>query len=222
MGGYGNYRSPFGRFSANASIGNTLRQAALNAEGALIAHKGGVTFGPALGSAAALIEAKGAQGGRVINGQGATIDRNGYAVIPMLMPYRINRVAIDPSDLPEDVELLNTSEDIVPNHNSLVLVKMPTVHGTPILATVQDAAGRSMPLGTGIFDISGKSLGEVGQGGMTFLRGLEGNGILVAKWGGMPDERCDMPYSIPSAIPGTTDASALVRVTLRCAPPKQQ
>ncbi|MBV8156078.1 MAG: hypothetical protein JO278_00380, partial [Dyella sp.] len=94
--------------------------------------------------------------------------------------------------------------------------------GTPVLATVQDAAGRSVPLGTGIFDASGKSLGDVGQGGMTFLRGLEGSGVLVAKWGETPDERCEMPYSIPSAIPGATDATALVRVTLRCAAPKQQ
>jgi len=218
-GGYATARTRYGTYSANASVGNRMRQFAVTADGSMVGHAGGITLGPPLGMAAALVEAKGAEGGRIINGQGARIDGNGYALLPTLTPYRVNKVAIDPTDLPEDVELMNTSEDVVPRLNALILVKMPTALGEAMLVTIHDAHGMPLPLGTGLFDAEGKSLGSVGQGGLAFLRGLEGDGVVRAKWGVGADESCDMPYSVPSQKPAAAGMHDALRMTLRCDTP---
>ncbi|NTZ08013.1 fimbrial biogenesis outer membrane usher protein [Burkholderia metallica] len=216
FGGYGTYRSAVGTYSANASLSNQMRQASIGANGAMIVHRGGVTLSPPLGQAAALIEAKGATGGQIVNGQGASIDRFGYAVIPSLTPYRVNTVEIDPSRLPDDVELGNTSEEVVPRYNSVVFVKMGTVRGRPVFATMERQDGSPLPMGTQLFDASGKSIGGVGQGGMAFLRGLEGSGELVAKWGVGATDRCSLPYAIPAATADAGKIKMATRVRLRC------
>lgn len=216
FGGYGTYRSSVGTYSANASLSNKMRQASLGANGAMIIHRGGVTLSPPLGPAAALIEAKGATGGQIVNGQGASIDRFGYAVIPSLTPYRVNTVEIDPSRLPDDVELGNTSEEVVPRYNSVVFVKMSTVRGRPVFATMERQDGSPLPMGTQLFDAAGKSVGGVGQGGMAFLRGLEGSGELTAKWGIGPADRCSLPYAVPAASANAGKIKMATRVRLRC------
>ncbi|MNQ98075.1 Outer membrane usher protein FimD precursor [compost metagenome] len=188
----------------------------MNADGSIVAHAGGITLGPPLGQAAALVEAKGAEGGRIVNGQGARIDGNGYALLPSLTPYRVNRVAIDPTDLPDDVELETSSDQVVPRLNALVLVKMPTVTGKAALVAMHDHAGEPLPLGTALFSADGKSMGIVGQGGLAFLRGLEGSGALRAQWGESTAESCELPYAMPAgaSVDGGTDPGA--RLTLRC------
>ena len=218
LGGYGTYRSPVGTVTANASLNNRTRQASLGATGAVVVHRGGVTLSPPLGAAAALIEAKGAKGGKVINGQGASIDRFGYAVVPSLMPYRANTVALDPAAMPDDVELNNTSEEVVPRLNAVVFVKMATRLGRPLIATVRKADGSLLPMGAELFDMSGKSLGGIGQGGMTFLRGLEGSGALTAKWGERAEESCTVPYAIAPAGLQARKGATTLRVQWRCRP----
>lgn len=218
-GGYGMYRSPVGTYSGNASIGNRTRQAAFNAGGSVVLHGGGVTLGPPLGQAFALVEAKGAKGGTIINGQGAKIDSNGYAVVTSLRPYRVNTVALDPSAIPVDVGLTNTSEEVVPRADALVLVKMGTVRGRPTFATASDTQGRLLPMGSELFDESGKSAGIVGQGGMAYLRGLEGDGQLLAKWGAGPADQCVMPYRIPKEeVDANGHRTIVARIRIACDP----
>ncbi|MGF6820170.1 outer membrane usher protein [Paraburkholderia atlantica] len=219
-GGYAMYRAPFGTYNLNASISNQTRQAAFNADGAVVIHSGGVTLSPPLGQAFALVEAKGAEGGRIINGQGARIDGHGYAVVSSLTPYRVNTVALDPSDVPLDVELGNTSEEVVPRANSLVKVKIATTQGTPIFAEVMDREGKAMPMGAEVFDESEKSVGIVGQGGLAYLRGLEHEGKLLVRWGNRAAEQCVMPYMVPAddKADSSPHAGIVARIKLSCDP----
>ena len=216
VGGYGSYNGPKGLYSATASISNYIRQISAGVSGAVVAHAGGVTLSPPLyGSAFALVEAKGAEGARVVNGRGAVIDANGYAVLPSLTEYRINRVQVDPEGLPDDVELQETSAEIVPRASSGVLVKMPTIIGRPFVVVLRDTNGHFLPMGAQLFDEDGKNVGGIGQGGIAFLRGLEGSGRLVAKWGGGANQQCTLPYEITD-IEVDADKAAFTRLTLNC------
>ncbi|WP_322015170.1 fimbria/pilus outer membrane usher protein [Paraburkholderia sp. J12] len=216
-GAYAQYRAPFGTYNGNASISNQTRQLGLNADGALVIHSGGVTMSPALGQAFALVEAQGAKGGRIVNGQGARIDSNGYAVVPSLTPYRVNTVALDPSDVPLDVELGNTSAEVVPRANALVKVKIATIQGRPIFAEIDDQNGNALPMGSDVLDETGKSVGVVGQGGLAYLRGLEGKGKLLARWGSDPSEECVAAYVIPDEDKAG-DVSTVARIQVSCDP----
>ena len=64
----------------------------------VVVHPGGVTLANQMTDTIGIVEAIGAEGARVTNNVGTTIDRSGYAVLPFLMPYRLNSVNIDPDD----------------------------------------------------------------------------------------------------------------------------
>jgi outer membrane usher protein len=93
---------------------------------------------------------------------------------------------------------------------------MNTVRGRPVFATMERRDGSPLPMGSQLFDAAGKSIGGVGQGGMAFLRGLEGSGELTAKWGVRPADQCTLPYAIPAAPADATKIKMATRVRLRC------
>lgn len=227
LGAFGSYRSPYGTYSASASAGNQMSQFALGARGSLVAHAGGLTAGPTLGRAAALVQAKGATGARVINGQGATIDGNGYALVPSLSPYRINNVILDPSKLGMDVELGATSEEVVPTLDSIVLVDIRTEQGQPVLLRLRQTDGEPVPLGSQVHQAEdGRSLGTVGQGGVALVRAMAQQGVLRIEWGDAPEQRCEAAYRLPPAPAAdqparTVSVSSIVRIQAECRRPVQ-
>ncbi|WP_371321320.1 fimbria/pilus outer membrane usher protein [Achromobacter seleniivolatilans] len=221
LGGYGSYRAPFGTYTANASVGNQMQQASVGVRGALVAHAGGVTAGPSLGRAAALVQAKGATGARLINGQGAEIDGNGYALVPALTPYRVNSVMLDPAKLGMDVELGSTSEEVVPTLDSIVLVELRTTQGRPVLLRLRRDGAEAVPLGANVFQEEGqKALGTVGQAGTALLRGMAEQGAVRVRWGEGADQQCRAAYRLPTetAEKRPADRSGIVRLQVECRP----
>ncbi|WP_313623408.1 fimbria/pilus outer membrane usher protein [Achromobacter sp.] len=222
LGAYGTYRAPFGTYTANASVGNRTKQMGLGARGSVVAHAGGVTAGPSLGRAAALVQAKGATGARLINGHGAKINANGYALVPTLSPYRVNHVMLDPSNVGMDVELANTAEEVVPTLDSVVLVEMRTTQGKPVLLRLRREDGDAVPLGADVFqEEGGRALGTVGQGGAALVRGLAEQGAVQVRWGEGPDQQCRAEYRLPAEAPATqpsskADANSIVRIQAPC------
>lgn len=221
LGAYGTYRAPFGTYTANGSIGNRTKQVGLGARGSIVAHAGGLTAGPSLGRAAALVQAKGATGARLINGQGAEIDANGYALVPTLSPYRVNNVMLDPSNIGMDVELSNTSEEVVPTLDSIVLVEMRTSQGRPVLLRLRRDDGEAVPLGADVFqEEGGLALGSVGQGGAALVRGLADEGAVRVRWGDQPDQQCRAEYRLPNETSATPSPKAgvtsIVRIQAPC------
>jgi len=227
LGAFGSYRSPYGTYSANASTGSEANQFALGARGALVVHGGGVTAGPSLGRAAALVRAKGAAGARVINGQGAAVDANGYALVPSLTPYRVNNVMLDPSRLGMDVELGATSEEVVPTLDSVVLVEFRTEQGLPVLLRLRHEDGEPVPLGAQVYQVEDeRALGTVGQGGVALVRGMAEQGVVVVKWGEASNEQCEASYQLPAGDMQESGGRpmtvrAMTRVLAECRSPAQ-
>lgn len=181
-----NYRSPFGQYGMTGSVDNegASRQLSFSASGSIVAHKGGVTFGPALGDAPfAIVGAPGAAGSKIFNGQGGSIDRNGYAVMPSLTPYRENSVALDYKTVPDNVDVLESQRTVVPREGAIIAVNMKTIEGRPIVLTLRDEQGHFIPVGSALVDDHGVNQGMTGQGGMAFVRGWDpatGNLFVVS------------------------------------------
>lgn len=170
-----NYRSAYGQQGITVSADNSSsRQFSLSANGSVVAHKGGLTLGPQLGdSPFAIIGAEGAEGAKVLNGYGAKIDHNGYAIVPSLTPYRENNVAIDSKGLPETVDIMENERVIVPRSGSAITVDMKTVVGKPMILIIRDQQHEYLPMGTELVDDKGESQSLTGQGGMAFIRGWD-------------------------------------------------
>jgi len=80
------------------SRGQDYWQLSSDIQGAVALHSGGLTFGPPVSDTFALVKAKGAKGTHIDGYPQSRIDRNGYALVPHLSPYRYNRIALKSKD----------------------------------------------------------------------------------------------------------------------------
>jgi outer membrane usher protein len=208
------YRATYASLSASLSGGSGYSQQSLGATGGVVAHPGGITLANQMTDTIGIVEAIGAEGARVTNNVGTTINRSGYAVLPFLLPYRLNSINIDPDDtVSADVEFKSTSESIAPRLNSVVMIRFQTVGGRPILITAHVANGSVVPFGASVYDAHGSEVGLAGQDGGIYLRGIAETGTLTARWGDAPDEQCTFEYRLP---PKHKDDGPFVRLDATC------
>ena len=186
-----------GRLSGTAGYSHAqgIDSTHLGLSGSLLAHAGGLTFGPSLSEGAVLVEAEGAQGARVGSGQNIRIGRRGYALVPHVSAYQWNRIELDPSGLPLDVELLHSSRRVVPTAGGIVRVRFPVRNERTLFIEASDAQGGPLPFAATVHDEDGTLRGAVGQGSVIQLRGAQDAGVLEIDLGG--GQRCVLRYRMP-------------------------
>lgn len=197
-GGSVQQNTSIGAVRANISAGKNYRQFGAGYSGTLVAHRGGVTIGPYASDTFAIIHAPGANGAIVKNGQGATIDRFGYAIHPSLTPYQYNNIGLDSRFIKADVELQGGSKKVVPYAGAMPVVSFETLHGRAVLITAS-SDGEIPPMGADVFDSHGNEIGMVGQGGQIYARVEENTGKLTVKWGKQVGQSCEINYRLPKA-----------------------
>jgi len=214
-GGNVQYRSSVATVSASATSGSSYNQYSAGVKGAVVAHPGGVTLANDLGETIGIVEAKDARGARIANAPGVHVDAQGYAVIPYLTPYALNSIELDPKGLPLDVELKETSTQVAPRANSVVMIRFATVAGRAAMFNVAVPGGGTPPFGTAVLDAQGVEVGVVGQGGRVLVRGVADTGVMSLRWGARADQQCHFRYRLPER-----DDSALAypSMTAQCTP----
>lgn len=201
VGGYVSYQSPWGDISASASANNdSNRQYSLSTDGGFILHSDGLTFTNdnfSNSDALVLVKAPGAKGAR-INGGGSTIDRWGYGASNALSAYRENQVSLDIDTLENDVELKSTSTMLVPRDGAVVFASFETDQGRSAIITMTRNDGKTIPFGAEVFE-DNTPIGNMGQGGQAFVRGINDRGELTVRWfeNNQPT-RCSATYQLPT------------------------
>jgi len=199
----------------NASLGPQHWQVAGNVQGALALHGGGVTLGPWLGDTFALVEAKGAKGARVGGSGQARIDRNGYALVPALTPYRDNRIFLDPQDAAGHLELEDAEQHSAPYPGAAVKLTFRARLGQALLIHIDAPEGQILPPGTEALDTQGRSVGMLGQGNWLYLRSESTHGQLQLRWGEGEREHCRLDYDA-----GDAPETPLLRLQAACVTPR--
>lgn len=210
-GGNIEHRTSVGAFRAYASRGDSYQQYGLGMSGTLVAHRGGITAGPYTSDTFALVEAPGARGAEIRNGQGATVDRFGYAILPSLTPYRYNTISLDSRNMADDVELQGGSKRLVPYAGAISRVTFKTTHGKATLINTTLPNGSQPPMGADVTDSDGEAVGIMGQGGQIYARIAAQSGVLFVKWGKNAAQQCQVWYQLP-----TTRDAPLYQLTLPC------
>lgn len=210
-GGNIEHRTSVGAFRAYASRGESYQQYGLGMSGTLVAHRGGITAGPYTSDTFALVEAPGARGAEIRNGQGATVDRFGYAILPSLTPYRYNTISLDSQNMADDVELQGGSKRLVPYAGAISRVTFKTTHGKATLINTTLPDGSQPPMGADVTDSDGEAVGIMGQGGQIYARIAAQSGVLFVKWGKNAAQQCQVWYQLP-----TTRDAPLYQLTLPC------
>jgi outer membrane usher protein len=187
------YASGVGLASAGVSTSQNYRQYSLGFNGGVLAHENGVSFSQTLGETVALLDAKDAGGASIINAAGAKIGRNGIGVVPYLSPYRRNRITIDPIGLPYDMELVESSTEVIPSAGAVIWAHLET---QPIERTyfiqLMDEEGRPLPFGSEVLSTeNNKAIGDVGQYGRAIVAGLAEQGEFIVR---ASHENCTFTY----------------------------
>ncbi|MBY4864994.1 fimbrial biogenesis outer membrane usher protein [Burkholderia sp. Bp9017] len=193
------YRTRMAEVNASAGAGTDFQQGSLGVRGALVAHRGGITFSQPVSETFAIVEAPGAAGARITNAAGVKVDGNGYAVVPYLTPYSLNTVALDPKGISMDVELKETSRQIAPRAGAVPLIRFATNTGRAALVRAPQVDGTPLPFGAVVRDETGKEVGVVAQASKVFARGLSERGSLTVQWGDDGRSVCRIAYELPVA-----------------------
>jgi len=196
-GGSVQQATSLGAVRASAGKGEGYRQYGVGASSTLVLHQGGVTMGPYASDTFALVNAPGAEGAQIRNGQGATINRFGYAILPSMTPYQYNTIALDSSKMNDETELQGGSQRVVPYAGAIARVNFTTLQGRAILIATELSDGSYPPMGADVLDSAGNSLGMVGQGGQIYARIADPRGSLKVKWGPLMTEQCEVQYVLP-------------------------
>lgn len=200
------YRAPQAQLSTSFSHDSNQQRLSYGAQGGVLVHAGGVTLSQPLNDTVVLVKAPGAGGVSVLNNAGVKTDRRGYAVVPYATPYRENTIALDPTTLADDVELMLTSKTVVPTQGAVVLADYQTKVGSRLMMTLLQAGGKPVPFGAqaalqGAAEVNSNI---VGDGGQVYLTGMPESGVLHVQWGAQPDQQCTVNYRLPAptAEPG--------------------
>lgn len=219
----------------NASLGYSAQYASLSGgvsrygggqswtygmSGAVLVHPHGVTLAKqlSLDGATALIEMPGI-GGVSVNG--VETDWRGYAVVSGVTPYDLNKMNVDMSNLPGNVELDGSSKTTVPSRGAVVRVRFSGSQGYRVLFELTRAAGGSIPFGAVVSlkqgkvqkdAPSGEHTGIVGDNGEAYVSGLPARGTLLVSWSDGSDGRCTADYQLPPGV----DEKRLTQVTATC------
>lgn len=111
---------------------------------------------------------------------------DGRLLVPNLLSYQTNRIALEPTDLPIDAQVAVTERKVSPQYRSGLVVRFPVRRGGAALLRLVDAAGRPLQVGS-IARLAGHPGGlPVGYDGEVFAEDLEpiGNRLTVEMRGG--------------------------------------
>ncbi|SUB82572.1 fimbria/pilus outer membrane usher protein [Pragia fontium] len=217
------YQGSQGMVSGGYSYGDSYRSVNMGATGGVVVHPQGVTLSQTLGSAVAIVSTPGASGVAVGNGSSRT-NRWGQAVVPYLSDYQKNNISLDPSTLPDDVDVTQSSLNIYPTKGAVILANFATRVGFQALITLIQSNHTPVPFGAiARFDNpeanSVPNTSIVGDAGQVYLSGLPETGSLTAQWGPAIDQQCRARFNLTNSVPSKNNPLHQTQVTCEGATP---
>ncbi len=168
------FLSPWGRVTGGVeqSTGQAAMQAGVTGA---IGWTGGHLFASdQINDSFALVSTGGVAGVPVLyeNRLVGTTDSGGYLLVPSLLSFQNNRLAVDATRLPPDIDVGQTSVLVRPPDRSGVVIDFHIRKVNAALLTLQDGNGESLPIGS-VAKVAGAEDAPVGYDGLAYVRGLQ-------------------------------------------------
>jgi outer membrane usher protein len=187
-----NYLGRGGQLSAQVQRAGDTLVGALGAAGSLVAMDGTLLPARQVGRAFALVST-GMAGVPVLqeNRPIGRTDAGGRLLVPDLMPYAANLLAIDTSELPVDTRVPSASQDVVPQRLAGVLARFALERYVAATVIVHGRDGQPLPLGTRV-EVAGGAATVVGHDGVVFVDAIRARNRLVLR---PPAGSCEVTFA---------------------------
>ncbi|MDC9735268.1 fimbria/pilus outer membrane usher protein [Proteus mirabilis] len=123
----------------------------------------------------------------------------GLAVIPNVNSYRKSTVSINTSQLPENIETLESTTDITLTKGAIGYRSLSVMKGEKLFAIISLNDGKKPPFGASVRNADNRELGIVGEDGVTWLVGISSKEKLSVYWAGK--KQCELSLSEDLASP---------------------
>ncbi|EHE6020380.1 fimbria/pilus outer membrane usher protein [Salmonella enterica] len=188
---YLDYRGGYGEVTGNYSRSRYRQQVGAGLRGLVVMSGDGITAGQPSGGTMALVEAPGVSGAPVGGWPGVRTDFRGYTTQGYLTPYQKNDISIDPTLLPDDAAVSQTTVSVVPTRGAVVKARFRTSVGNRVLLTLMREGGVAVPFGAVVtVEGSENSTGITGDGGQVYLTGVPDKGKVTVRWGQGQTNNC--------------------------------
>ena len=193
------YTASHGSANAGYSYNHDSQRIDYGADGSIVAHANGLTFGQQITDAAVLVQAPGLDDVKLTSDATITTDYRGYAIVPYVTPYRSTDITLDSTSLGDDMELPQTTQSVVPTHGAIVRASYSGNIGQRAFIYLKTADGKDIPYGAmvSLNNNTQAQTGIVSDAGMVYLAGLQQTGILKVQWGEGPNQRCQASFNLP-------------------------
>lgn len=168
-GANGMIRTPYTSINGTWSQGNSWHQISGGMSGMMIDHAKGITFSPERSDTVALVYAPNANGAHLDGVPGTRFDKNGYAIMPWLRPWRVNDVMIDPKGSADGLTFSKTQGKVAPYEGNVVPVIFETKLQRQTIIYPRLSDQQKLPFGAIIRDRTNNHVGYVGQGGALYI-----------------------------------------------------
>ena len=196
------YLGSAARLGASAQVSQTTRWASVEAEGAFAMIGPDIVASNRIDDAFALVST-GQPNIEVLseNRSLGKTDANGRILVPSLVPFQSNTIAINPAGLPASISIDKTEEHFIPSRNAAYQidfsVKGMSDLGRSAFITALDSSGAPLPAGT-IGHIERTHLEiVVGQDGELWANDLREGDVAIIKKG---DQTCRFAFHFDRAF----------------------
>lgn len=195
------YRGGYGEAQIGFQRDKSSSQVTWGANGSIVAHPHGITFGQYTGDSFAIVRAPGAENVDVENSTGVHTDWRGYAIVPTLTAYRKNDISLDTQSMPDDTDVELLGQTVIPSGGAIVEANYHTHIGNRVLFMLR---GRNGPLPFGasarLQSEDNAASGIVAEQGQVYLSGVPDEGALSVSWNASNvTQRCQVHFRIPSS-----------------------
>ena len=121
-------------------------------------------------------------------------DKHGRLLLPRLQPYEVNRIRIEPTDLPLLAEVGTVSLEVTPAYRSGVVIDFPVA--TPSFGMLRAVLpnGEAVPEGATVRFSGNDEPSIVGMDGAVYLSGPAGEGEVTIDWS---SDSCSFSVELP-------------------------
>lgn len=204
--GQADYLSPFGRGSIAVDNAPGYTAERIDLRGAIVATGAGLFPANYVDDSFAVVRSGNVSNIGVLY-ENRPAGRTGLfnaMVVPGLRAWESNTIALDPVDMPPDVQAGITSARVRPPEKSGVVLRFDMSRGAAAVVVLTDAAGKFLPLGsTAVVNGTGAPV-VVGFDGETYLQDLHPDNTVAVTRSGASGGTCQAHFAFvpePDSIP---------------------